>query len=95
MIMEFRLFIILVSAFSIFSCNGVGEDNYDNLMKVKKGMKIKEVNSIMNNKYKSVETAFWNDSLFVQYYDSPRGASDDLGIVFNKDSLVVEIKYGD
>ncbi|HEU4495602.1 MAG TPA: hypothetical protein VFR70_00985, partial [Flavobacterium sp.] len=60
-----------------------------------KGMKIKEVDSIMTNKPKLVETAFWNDSLFVRYYDSPTGASDDLGIVFNKDSIVVNIRYGD
>ncbi len=93
--MKFRLFIIFVSTFFIFSCNHVGDNNYDNLMKVKKGMTIKEVNSIMNNAPKLIETAFWNDSLFVQYYDSPIGASDDLGVVFNKDSLVVEIKHGD
>lgn len=93
--MKIRLFIIFVSAFFIFSCNGVSDNNYDNLMKVKKGMKIKEVNTIMNNNSKSIETAFWNDTLFVQYYDSPTGASDDLGIIFNKDSLVVVIKYGD
>lgn len=93
--MKIRLFIIFVFAFSIFSCNGVSDNNYDNLMKVKKGMKIEEVNTIMNNNSKSIETAFWNDSLFVQYYDSPTGASDDLGIVFTKDSLVVEIQYGD
>jgi len=79
----------------MLSCNGVGEENYDNLMKIKKGMKIKEIDSVMNNKPKLIGTAFWNDSLFVQYYDSPSGASDDLGIVFNKDSIVVEIEYGD
>ena len=93
--MKARSFIIFVTSFFILSCNGVGDKNYESLMKVKKGMKIKEVDSIMNNNPKSTETAFWNDSLFVQYYDSPVGASDDLGIVFNKDSLVVEIKYGD
>ena len=93
--MKIILFIILVSVFFLVSCNRNGDENYDDLTKVKKGMKITKVNSIMNNNPKLIETAFWNDSLFVQYYDSPNGASDDLGIVFSKDSLVVEIKHGD
>ena len=93
--MKIRLFAIFICAFFMFSCNSVGDKNYNDLMKVKRGMKMKEVNSIMNNNPTLIETAFWDDSLFVQYYDSPIGASDDLGIVFNKDSLVVEIKYGD
>lgn len=87
--------LIIFLSFFIFSCNHLGNKNYDNLMKIKKGMKITEVNTIMHNKPKLIETAFWNDSLFVQYYDSPTGASDDLEIIFNKDSIVVEIKYGD
>lgn len=89
-----KLLIIFIFIF-ILSCNGKGKENYESLMKVKIGMKMKEVNSIMNNKPKIVETAFWNDSLFVQYYDSPVGASDDLGVIFNKDSIVVDIEYGD
>lgn len=92
--MRNQLFVIFISCF-VFSCNDVGNKNYDNLIKIKKGMRIEEVNSIMNDKPKLIETAFWNDSLFVHYYDSPTGSSDDLGIVFDKDSIVVEIKYGD
>lgn len=64
-------------------------------MKIEKGMSVTEVNSIMSNKPESIETAFWNDSLFVQYYEPPVGASDNLGIVFNKDSIVVEVRKGD
>lgn len=78
------------------SCNSTGDDNYENIIKVKKGMKKNTVDSIMQHNPKLSETAFWNDSLFVQYYDAPMGASDDLGIVFNKkDSIVVDIRYGD
>jgi hypothetical protein len=50
----------------------------------------------MQHNPKLSETAFWSDSLFVQYFDSPIGASEDLGIVFNKkDSIVVDIRTGD
>lgn len=91
--MKKQLFFILLPI-SLFCCNSIGDNNYDTLMKVKKGMKISDVDSIMYSKPKLVETTFWNDSLFVYYYVSPRGASDDLGIVFDKDSIVVEIKYG-
>lgn len=45
--MKIILFIILVSAFFLVSCNRNGDENYDDLTKVKKGMKITEVNTIM------------------------------------------------
>ena len=88
-------FILLIFSVFLLNCNSVGEKNYYNLMKIKEGMKISEVDSIMGGKPKLMEPAFWNDSLFVQYYVAPTGASDDLGVVFNKDGTVVEIKYGD
>ena len=92
--MKNQFTLISVCVFMI-SCDSVGDKNYSNLMNIKKGMSVSEANTIMLTKPKLIEPAFWNDSLFVQYYESPVGASDDLGIVFNKDSIVVEIKNGD
>jgi hypothetical protein len=90
--------VILTVFISLFfsSCRSNGEENYSALTKVKKGMHRETVDSIMQHNPKLCKTAFWSDSLFVQYYDSPVGASDDLGIVFRKkDSIVVDIRYGD
>lgn len=65
-------------------------------MKITKGMSFDSVNVVMKNKPREIKTAFWNDSLFVQYYDSGFGASDDFKIIFSKkDSIVVDIEYGD
>lgn len=88
-------FIIISISVLMISCNSAGDKNYSNLMNIKKGMSVSEANSIMLTEPKLTAPAFWNDSLFVQYYEPPGGASDDLGIVFNKDSIVVEIKNGD
>lgn len=88
--MKNKLFLLLISIF-IFSCNTIGDKNYEKLIKLKKGMTKTEVDSIMNNKHKLIETTFWNDSLFVQYYDSPAATSDDYMVIFDKDSLVVKI----
>jgi hypothetical protein len=93
-IVESVIITVFISLFS--SCRSNGEENYSALTKVNKGMHIETVDSIMQHNPKLIKTAFWSDSLFVLYYDSPMGASDDLGIVFSKkDSIVVDIRYGD
>ena len=90
---ETTLFIFLILT---IGCRSKGSENYNSLLKVKKGMNYDSVNIIMKNKAREVKTAFWNDTLFVQYYDSGFGASDDFKIIFNgKDSIVVDIEYGD
>ena len=82
--------------FFIFSCNGKEDKTYDDLLKIKKGMSLSEVDTIMRNNPREIKSAFWNDSLFVQYYDSGVGASDDFKIILNKkDSIVVDIEFGD
>ena len=86
MLIVFTVFVSLVSS----SCRTNGEENYNDLTNVKKGMHIKRVETIMSHNPNLIKAAFWNDSLFVRYYDSPIGASDDLAIVFSiKDSIVV------
>ncbi|HEX8577641.1 MAG TPA: hypothetical protein VF677_15245 [Flavobacterium sp.] len=87
---------IIICLILLTSCNSKGDENYNSLLKIKKGMHHQTVCGIMKNKPRETETAFWNDSLFVNYYDSGIGASDDFKIVFNKkDSLVVDVEYGD
>ncbi|MGG5577562.1 hypothetical protein ACPDHL_09495 [Myroides sp. C15-4] len=93
--MKQRIYIFIIVFGLFFNCSKVVQ-NYNDLVKVKIGMHYREVNSIMNNKPLKVENAFWNDSLFIQNYESPSSASDDYKIVFTKkDSIVVEINYGD
>lgn len=87
--------IILIVIF-ILSCNSKEDKTYDDLLKIKKGMCLSSVDSIMRNNPKEIKSAFWDNSLFVQYYDSGVGASDDFKIILSKkDSLVVDIEYGD
>ncbi|HEU4495601.1 MAG TPA: hypothetical protein VFR70_00975 [Flavobacterium sp.] len=87
---------IFISVILIIGCNSKSSENYESLLKIKKGMSHDSVNSIMKNKPREIKTAFWNDTLFVNYYDSGFGASDDFKIVFNKkDSTVVDVEYGD
>lgn len=90
-----NLFYLIFSLILLISCNNHGEKNYEDISKIKKGMHVKTVNSIISNSPKLKEIAFWDNSLIAYYYDSQIGASDDLIVVFNKDSLVVDIKYGD
>lgn len=91
-----RLMLPLCLLFLLISCKSKEEENWDDLQKIKVGMTYNHVNVIMRHAPKSVEVAFWNDSLFVCYYDSAFGSSDDYRIVFSKkDSTVVEIGYGD
>ena len=86
---------ILIVIF-ILSCNSKEDETYDDLLKIRKGMRLGRVDSIMRNKPREIKSAFWDNSLFVQYYDSGVGASDDFKIVLSKkDSLVVDIEYGD
>lgn len=85
----------LIFLFTLISCIGKGEKNYQDLLKVKKGMHITTVDSIMTNNPKLKDKAYWNDTLYVYYYDSHFTASDDLKVIFNRDSLVVDVKYGD
>lgn len=89
--------IILLSTFLlILGCNNSGYKNYDDLLEVKTGMSYNEVDIIMTNRPIKVVPAFWNDSLFVQYYEPGFGASDDYKVVFSiKDSTVVDVEYGD
>ena len=78
------------------SCDSKPDQNFKDLQKVEIGMTLYETSSIMRNQPKSKETAYWNKDLYVHYYDSGFGASDDFMIVYSKkDSLVVEIGYGD
>ena len=56
--------------------------------------KIFTIGLAMGTNTTAKETLEWSANSG-NYYDSPNGASDDLGIVFSKDSIVVEIKYGD
>ena len=87
--------LILIVIF-ILSCNSKEDETYDDLLKIRKGMRLGRVDSIMRNKPREIKSAFWDNSLFVQYYDSGVGASDDFKIVLSKkDSLVVDIEYGD
>ena len=87
--------IILIVIF-ILSCNSKEDETYDDLLKIRKGMRLGRVDSIMRNKPREIKSAFWDNSLFVQYYDSGVGASDDFKIILSKkDSLVVDIEYGD
>ena len=86
---------ILIVIF-ILSCNSKEDETYDDLLKIRRGMRLGRVDSIMRNKPREIKSAFWDNSLFVQYYDSGVGASDDFKIVLSKkDSLVVDIEYGD
>lgn len=89
--------IILLSMFLfILGCNHGGYKNYNDLLKVKTGMSYNEVDFIMTNSPIKVAPAFWNDSLFVQYYEPGFGASDDYKVIFSiKDSIVVDVEYGD
>jgi len=85
----------LVSLILFFvSCES--SENFENLKKVKVGMPYRDAVKIMENEPISIEDAFWNDSLFVAYYDSPVAASDNYGIIYSKrDSIVVGIEWGD
>jgi hypothetical protein len=83
-------------AILLVSCKSREEENWDDLQHITLGMKYQMTDSIMRNPPKSIENAFWNDSLSVNYYESPAAASDDYAIVYTKkDSIVSEIKYGD
>jgi len=91
-----KIYVIIFSLLFISCIRTSESQNFEGLQKVKIGMNFKEANGIMVNTPKKIDTTYWNDSLFIHYYDSPAAASDDYGIVFSKkDSIVVEILLGD
>lgn len=76
-------------------CFKSGQELYG-FKKIRKGMLNTQVDSIMTDSPKLIKEAFWDKNLYVNYYDSGFGASDDFKIIFSKkDSLVVNIEYGD
>ena len=91
-----KILILIGFTVLLYSCLSEANRNFNNLKKVEIGMTMHQVDSIMKNKPKTIEKAFWDDNLFVYYYNSGFGASDDFSIVFSKrDSLVTSIGFGD
>lgn len=80
----------------VLGCGKASDQNYEDLKKVSVKMKINEVHSVMRNKPLNLETAPWADSLLVENYESPAGASDHYKIIYKKrDSIVVRVEWGD
>jgi hypothetical protein len=76
------------------SCSNTGKQNLENLEKVQIGMHLRDVKKIMNKPHKE-RVAYWDNSLFVYYYEATFGASGDIEIVFVKrDSIVVKTYNG-
>ena len=87
-------FIIL---FTFTSCRKDRYENKEDIYRIKKGMKFRDVQFIMRNKPFKYRNLTDNDSLFFSYYKSPFASSGDFLIEFNKkkDSIVVDVWYGD
>ena len=79
-----------------FGCSNKTEQNFEDISKIQKGMNYQEVQKIMRNDYLVRTSPNCDNTIFLEKYESPSGASDDYGIVFRKkDSIVVEINLGD
>ncbi|MBC9796889.1 hypothetical protein [Sinomicrobium weinanense] len=90
--------LIILSIIILFfsACASKADKNFTDLKKNRKGMSNTQVDLIMTNSPKLIKEAFWDKNLYVNYYDSGFGTSDDFKIIFSKkDSLVVSIEYGD
>lgn len=81
-------------------CVGCGEtpteQNFADIQKIQRGMSIREVDSIMRN----APIRIWDNPraniIILDYENKAFGASDDFSICLSeKDSLVVNIYYGD
>jgi hypothetical protein len=88
------LVLLVISLISCFSKKGAV--NTSNLERVKIGMSLIEVHQVMTVGPISSEKAYWSDSLFLESYESEFGMSDHHRIIYSmKDSIVVEISFGD
>lgn len=81
--------------FFLLSCFSRGNRNYDNLIKIRKGMPIGEVNRIMGNP-DSILIHFFDESQFSYMYQAPYGSSENIYINFyDSDSSVASIINSD
>lgn len=88
--------IVVVIGLMIRCTNPRGEENFEQLKIIKIGMEMNKVHSIMPNTPISLKQSYWSDTLLVESYESGFGASDYYKIIYSKkDSVVVEIKWGD
>jgi hypothetical protein len=87
---------LIITIFLVSCSNSEREHNFDNLKKVRKGIKIAEVHSLMRNSPVDTQSAYWSDSLFVERYESVIGSSDYYKIIyFKEDSTVADLDLGD
>lgn len=73
------------------------DQNYDNILKISKGMKYKQVLSIIGtpNRIDTIPSHY-KDSIFNTYYETPAGMSDNIGLgISMKDSTVIYISKGE
>jgi len=62
---------------------------------VNKGMTVKDVHKVLAIAPISTEKAYWNDSLFIENYESDFGASDHHKVIYSiSDSTVTRVVYG-
>ena len=101
--LTFGLVIILVT----FSCSLTGDENYDDVKRIRLGMTKQEVDGIMRNPPRYSEQARLNlvvDNEIIEFgyyevhrydYQPPVGSSGDISIFVNRtDSIVQYIDYG-
>lgn len=92
------MFILLTLFLTVFfGCSSSeGDENFEQLQEIEKGMSILQVHSIMTNDQISLEEAYWSDTLLIESYESGFGSSDYYKIIYSKkDSSVVEVFWGD
>ena len=91
-----KIKLIVFFALLLISCKKGHIENYEDLQKVKLGMKLDNVLALMRNEPINVEKAYWDKNLFVYSFASPPAASDHYKVIFKeKDSTVVEVLYGE
>lgn len=92
--MKKRTLILFVLAISSIGCNTANENQKD-LSKIKIGMKMHSVDSIMRNNPIKFKSKYDGDSIITKLYDAPIGSSGDYEIIYvKKDSTVSNIYYG-
>jgi hypothetical protein len=95
-LLDLILVMILISALVMSCSNENGEQNFEDLKNVHRGMKMDQVHAVMENSPTNTEGAYWSDSLVVEEYESAFGASDHYKVIYSKiDSTVVEVQWGD
>ena len=99
--------LIILFILTVISCDNSAKQNYDDLTKIKVGMSIDEVRTIMRNQPIDEKEVYYNkikngeidgngkDTLYMMVYESVFGSSDDYRILISpKDSTVKKVYLG-